>query len=115
MKERKDGFKGQIRQGDVLVMRAGKSFTLDTSKGPAKRDARGRVVLAEGEVTGHAHAICEPNVALYPMDAMLAGLKVDKLSTLVHDEHGTLTIEPGTYVVKRQREFMGDEARRVED
>lgn len=50
------------RQGDVLIV------ALDESEVPAPfldatgelRDGRGRLVLALGEVTGHAHAVQGP-------------------------------------------------------
>lgn len=46
----------QYRQGDVLLERIEK---MPAGLTAAKRDA-GRVVLAYGEVTGHAHALTEP-------------------------------------------------------
>jgi hypothetical protein len=48
----------QFRQGDVLVQRVTSIPEGDTA---VARD-NGRVVLAYGEVTGHAHAIAEAEV-----------------------------------------------------
>ena len=48
------------RQGDVLIVPI-KAFRRNW---PVGREA-GRVVLAHGEVTGHAHAIKDQNAALF--------------------------------------------------
>ena len=98
--------KRMVRQGDILVMSAPKS----ASKGmvPAPVDARG-VVLAEGEATGHCHKITDPNVCLLRREG--AGFDFDQIlqvgapSQLVHDEHSTIELSPGTYTVRRQREY----------
>lgn len=53
----------QFRQGDVLLQRVGDVGELPEGLVPVARD-RGRVVLAYGEVTGHAHALLDPNAEL---------------------------------------------------
>ena len=91
-----------IRQGDVLLI----PTSPPTNHTPVKRD-QGRVILAYGEATGHAHAIHHPNCDLVTTDAadelflLVYGDDVD----LVHQEHSTLTITPGSYRVVRQREY----------
>ena len=50
----------QYRQGDVLIERVAK---VPAGLKPVAREA-GRIVLAHGEVTGHAHAIAEPECEL---------------------------------------------------
>lgn len=52
----------QVRQGDVLIERIA---SLPAQLTPVARDARGRIVLQEGEVTGHAHAVLEHDAILY--------------------------------------------------
>lgn len=47
----------QIRQGDVLLVRVEKRPTWAIE---AKRDEHGRVVIAHGESSGHAHAFHGP-------------------------------------------------------
>lgn len=91
----------QVRQGDVLVEETTMAVPV-----AAKRRARenGRVVLAHGEVTGHAHALADPGVALYDADD-LALLEVDQLSEVRHDEHGAVTVTPGRHEVIRQSEY----------
>ena len=53
----------QLRQGDVLLERIGDVDVLPAGTQTVARD-KGRVVLAYGEVTGHAHAISAPNAEL---------------------------------------------------
>lgn len=56
------------RQGDVSLVHTGKSHTAFltpmTGNGAGQHDKRGRLVLAEGEVTGHAHVIEDANAFL---------------------------------------------------
>lgn len=96
------------RQGDVVLIKVAA-----LPKG-AKR-VEGPIILAHGEVTGHAHQIFGGGCAL-----MEAGSKTfltaDQLLDLTHQEHATLVIEPGVYEVRRQREWSDqDEPRMVLD
>lgn len=106
------------RQGDVLVIPVSE---LPKGLTPVKRDARARIVLAEGEVTGHAHAITAPDAELYADPAATAEaadryLRIRSTVTLDHEEHGQITLPPGDYIVRRQREWTdADEPRPVLD
>lgn len=94
-----------IRQGDVLVMSAPPSLEPQTL---VPRD-NGRVVLAYGEVTGHAHAIHEGEVELSTIaDSADRFLRIMNASgvALVHEEHSAITLPPGDYVVRIQREYV---------
>lgn len=100
----------QYRQGDVL---------LTPAKIPAsavKSKTKGRVVLAEGEATGHMHAI---DYKAKQMEVFTDGpelyLRVNSPVALTHQEHAAATIEPGDYVVRRQVEVWLDEVRQVAD
>ena len=53
------------RQGDVLLI---PTDSIPEGTKPAKRDSRGRLVLAEGEVTGHAHVILDDAATLFVQD-----------------------------------------------
>jgi hypothetical protein len=72
----------------------------------------GRVVLAEGEVTGHAHAIHSPAATL-----LRAGTRADAprfLRTtapvdLLHEEHAAIALPEGLYSVVIQREYVPPE------
>ena len=103
-----------FRQGDVLIVRD------DAAKGTEEiaRDERGRVVLAAGEVTGHHHAIRNPNVCHLRAEGVSAYtvLRVnDEGALLEHEEHATIALPPGNYRVSIQREWLGEESARVAD
>ncbi len=93
-----------IRQGDVLVMSAPKNLK------PAEKVERdnGRVVLAYGEVTGHAHAILDREAELFTLpdtdDRFLRIMSKSGVS-LVHEEHSAIPIPAGDYIVRHQREY----------
>ena len=105
------------RQGDVLIERVA---GLPEGLTVVKRGARG-VVLAEGEVTGHAHVVAEPRkgvATLYasPTDKGLKYLTIDELCEVQHEEHDTITLEPGVYKLPSQTQWSDEkEPRRVAD
>lgn len=107
------------RHGDVLIV------PIDSLPGkltPVARQA-GRVILAEGKVTGHAHAIVEKEVSLYELvtpgdvaDMRRRFLRVEnEVANLVHEEHATIALPPGQYEVIRQQEYQGERWARVAD
>ena len=68
----------------------------------------GSVVLALGEKTGHKHVISTVNPNDLQAWKQLEGgwiITLKTEGTLVHNQHGTLTIEPGTYRVSQEREY----------
>lgn len=101
------------QQGDVLLKK------INEIPGGARPVAPpdGRLILAEGEVTGHAHAIqVQEGVDLMTLaDALF--LKVGVPVTVTHEEHNPVTIAPGTYQVEIVREYdhFAEEAQRVVD
>lgn len=102
------------RQGDVLIQRVP---SLPSKLTPVARE-RGRVILAHGEVTGHAHAITDEHVDLFTTadEAGVTYLEVrDAMAALHHDEHSTIELPPGNYRVTRQREFTPEAIRPVAD
>jgi len=99
-----------FRQGDVLLIQID-DMPPDTV--PVEPDGD-RVVLAYGEVTGHAHALSTAGAALYEnMDGRF--LHLVQPSSLVHEEHSTIDLAPGVYRVVRQREYTPREVRFVTD
>jgi hypothetical protein len=102
------------RQGDVLIERVG-SFPSNLKQIDREH---GRLILAHGEVTGHAHAITAPNADLYSAvdtgDVTFLEIK-EAVVELEHDEHATIELPPGKYAVRRQREYQPDDIRRVAD
>ena len=95
------------RHGDVLL----------DSVAAVPEGARPRpgVVLAYGEVTGHAHRV-EPREAalLFEHEGDLY-LRVSQEATLLHEEHRPIVLPPGSYRVWRQREYTPQEIRVVVD
>lgn len=122
-----------IRQGDVLLMPVG-AIPAGCTEVPLDK---GRIVLAYGEVTGHAHAIAD-HTARAPrlMDSAAAAeiaeaaitrarlwrspngeryLEVTEPVTIRHEEHTAHVIPAGIYQVPQQVEYTPAELRRVED
>lgn len=101
----------QYRQGDVLLVK----IEMEQVPEEAVREkTEDRVVLAYGEVTGHAHAIDPSHAGLYRWrnDRLL---EVKPGATLVHEEHSAIVLEPGVYRVIQQREYEPGSSRPVID
>ena len=128
-KQYDDALPGSVvaRQGDVLL------YKPHTTPVPGKQIENGgrRVVLAHGEVTGHAHAFYRneataPKSAyeLYEIDApkfchtTLPGqfLRLNERSFLRHEEHDPLSLPARDYisVIQHEGNEIG-EIRRVAD
>ena len=110
----------QYRQGDVLIERVAEPIVIHQ---PEAREG-GRVVLAHGEVTGHAHAIREEGAAKSAFrgeEAAGAPIQVSDLEVTAamaavrHEEHGAIPLEAGSYRVTRQREYAPEAIRNVAD
>ncbi|MDQ3722996.1 MAG: hypothetical protein M3376_08005 [Actinomycetota bacterium] len=101
------------RQGDVLIERVN---TIPAGLLAVPKED-GRVILAHGEVTGHAHAVLGDVefLAADLEDLEERFLRVEREASVVHEEHDTVTLPPGDYRVKRQREYTPEEIRRVAD
>jgi hypothetical protein len=98
--------KRPYRQGDVLLTPVP---SIPKNLQPVPRD-NGRVILAHGEVTGHAHAVIG-DVELLASDLQEMRerfLRVEQNATIVHEEHGPVTIPPGLYRVGAQVEYTPD-------
>jgi hypothetical protein len=100
------------RQGDVLVV----AFEGIPRRAKSVDRDRGRVVLAYGEATGHAHAIADPGAALLQHEDELY-LRVTAAGGvgLRHEEHDTIVVPPGSYRVVRQREYAPEAPHVVAD
>jgi hypothetical protein len=108
MSTQKPSAPGIIRQGDVLLV--------PVPALPARRHEQvvngPRIVLAEGEATGHAHVVVGRARLVRSTNAPSwrgvgrTHLIVEGPSSLVHDEHDAIGLLPGTYEVRRQREYQ---------
>jgi hypothetical protein len=95
-----------FRQGDVAIIPVDR---LPEQLKQVERD-HGRIVLAYGEVTGHAHAIASADADLFETPGATAAaidrfLRVRSVVTLDHEEHTAITIPPGDYIVRTQVEW----------
>jgi hypothetical protein len=102
---------GMFRQGDVMVVAVERKPDLQ----PVEREG-GRIVLAHGEVTGHAHAIADADAILL-MDAKTLDRYLDVKApvTLDHEEHSRIELPSGFYRVTIQREYRPEGIRKVLD
>lgn len=89
-----------FQQGDVLL------YKVDKIPAGKKVEPKERgLVLAEGEVTGHAHRITKlKSVTMIQIDDGRVFLKVREATPLEHEEHHIIIIEPGEYEVGKVRE-----------
>jgi hypothetical protein len=99
------------RQGDVLLL---KVEELPPEASAEELPEPHRIVLAYGEVTGHAHALSTTHAAIYQHEESRY-LVAQPGATLVHEEHSSIVLEPGVYRVVRQREYSPREVRLVAD
>ncbi|NBM16907.1 hypothetical protein [Streptomyces sp. GC420] len=106
------------RQGDVLIVPVAEPAVPPhvTDAAGEPRDGRGRLVLALGEVTGHAHAVVGPGRLVRepgPFGPML--LHLPDGGRVVHEEHAAISLPKGWYRVIRQREYVPGSVRIVAD
>jgi hypothetical protein len=91
-----------MAQGDVLF--------IPVKELPAGLVKETTTVVAHSE-TGHHHVIRAPEgaFAFYRLDAMTSYLECEAPAEIVHlrsfDTHKTISLEPGKYMVRRQREM----------
>lgn len=98
-------------QGDVLLVPVA---SIPEGALAVSREA-GRLVLAHGEVTGHAHAITSLKARLMRFQDQTFLDVGSRVATLKHEEHGAIDIPRGTYRVIKQREYQFGQAQRVAD
>lgn len=98
------------RHGDVLLIYRGPATIAAATPGERK------IVLALGELTGHAHCVSAPAaVALDEREeilpAAIARAEIERIrllslpegGRLTHEEHARLDLPPGLYEVRIQR------------
>jgi hypothetical protein len=106
------------RQGDVLIVPlAEEAVPSHVAAAPREpRDGRGRLVLALGEVTGHAHAVVGPGELVREQGPFgPALLHLPQGGRVVHEEHGPIALPKGWFRVIRQREYVPGSVRIVAD
>jgi len=83
-----------IRQGDLLFQRVDKQVEAGTTK---------RLIVAEGEATGHHHVLVAETDSEIKGDKTLFTLT--GRAKLIHPEHDTINFDAGTYMVINEREY----------
>lgn len=99
------------QQGDILI---------EPAKIPTGTKDKPGNVLAEGEVTGHAHrVVCDEGAEakLLELGGQLFLRILGGNAQVIHEEHKPQTLEPGDYQIRKVREFdhFAEEARDVAD
>ena len=94
----------RYRQGDVLLVQVEQA---PSRCRPVSRE-EGKLLLAYGEVTGHAHVVADPDAELVTHEEAeeLFLLVYGDEAVLEHDEHDPIPLPAGTYRVIRQREYV---------
>jgi hypothetical protein len=102
-----------IRQGDVLFVRVNE--LPDGAQTQARRNER--IVIAEGEATGHTHVIETDGAVQYRHPALKQQWIVVKSApvTVIHEEHQPVTLTPGIWMVPFQVNVDRGVVRRVLD
>jgi len=102
-------------QGDVLVIPVAKI------KGPVEKQRRnGKIILTHSE-TGHDHTIDAADAIHYEAkdDALTCYLYLEQPADVIHnrswDTHAPVTLKPGKWMGRRQREYTPEGWRRVAD
>lgn len=95
------------RQGDILIKPVVEIPATVTETA---------LVLAYGEATGHAHRLTGDGLVFRDPESQRLFVRVMGAgATVVHEEHKTITLQPGLYEVVGQREYAPGEIRRVAD
>lgn len=104
------------QQGDILF------FKVSDFEGIEKKEINsknGYKVIAEGEASGHFHKVKADYAELYQEknDPECMLLELLKKSKVVHEEHDSIDLPKGKYVIKRVQDYdhFLEESRAVED
>lgn len=108
----KKGIHDEYRQGDVLFIKVDE---IPKNAKPKKSN-----VIVEGEATGHAHRLVNGTLLESVEEKnfekeVKMWIKAIKETKIVHEEHGTIDLEIGFYIVIRQREYDDEKERLVLD
>jgi hypothetical protein len=103
------------RQGDVLIRRVD-----SLPKGARDVTRQGRIVLALGEATGHAHAIAEGAAREFTFADATETVRrflsvVSDKAEVRHEEHASIPLPSGIYEIILQREYSPGASHTVSD
>lgn len=100
------------RHGDVIIRQISEPIPAEAKSWRDETD--GRMILAYGEVTGHAHAVeGDADLLEVPAELVERGIaEIEKYlqvndggAQVIHEEHATIILPPGRYAIVRQREY----------
>jgi len=95
-----------IRQGDL--------FFIPCKNIPLEAIVQQDGIIARGEVTGHTHRI-STGKAFLMLCAGIAYVRAETEALIGHEEHKPVTLPPGNWLVKRQREYQPQGWRQIAD
>lgn len=111
-------FKNTCAQGDIYIRRV---ESVPSNAVEAKPENDGRHIVTHSE-TGHHHVMEATRVKMFtiPDSIMDIFLQVEEDGVTLehlrpHDTHETISFNKGIYHVRRQREYVPEGYRRVED
>lgn len=90
----------QVRNGDVLLLKME-----SLPEGASQKRMQYPDLLAEGEVTGHAHRIVGGGLVERYDHAGQAYVLLKQPGILTHEEHGEAPLEPGVYELIIERDY----------
>lgn len=104
-----------FRQGDVLLVQV-----TDVPEYVTPCDVDDDIILAYGEVTGHAHRFAAGSVKPLARGGVWEPsaerfIQALEGAVLRHEEHDSIPIPPGKYRVIQQREYSPEAVRNVAD
>lgn len=106
-----------MHQGDVLFLKIKELPALETRVEPDKNLG---LVIQHGEALGHYHRVANPAT----LEAFFVGVKdtikemalvVKEATNVVHEEHRALTLTPGFWIARTQKETFQELVRPVLD
>ena len=106
------------QQGDVLIE---KIDAIPSNVKEIEKNGNAKLVLAEGEATGHSHTIDTieaPNTRLFAgIDIPDMFLQTSAKTTIKHEEHHHIDIPAGNWKIRKVQEYdhFAEEARAVQD
>lgn len=101
-------------QGDVVIVPRPHLSGVIPNTTPIPRE-NGRIILAHGEVTGHAHAIECETAEWFSTEDGKRFLRLVEPASIQHEEHGAFELEAGTYEIRIEREYSPEAIRNVAD
>jgi len=101
------------QQGDVLLK---KVIGVLFDGCPIEASKNGRLIIAEGEHTGHAHVLKECDAVIRVKNGKRYVI-TEKGFTITHEEHLPIEVAPGVYEIGIVQEYdhFAEEARNVAD